>query len=91
LNAHYAHESVDHEICFAVGNVHTNGLESVWALFKRVYHGIYHQMSPKHLHRYVDEVVFRFNRRPLAMADVFTDVVERITEATKLPYKELTA
>lgn len=91
LHSHYAHEVIDHQVCFGKGGLHTNSIESFWALFKRGYHGIYHQMSRKHLQRYVDEFVYRFNRRPLAMADVFTDVVERVTEATKLPYKELIA
>ena len=34
---------------------HTNGMESHWAALKRGYDGVYHQMSAKHLHRYVTE------------------------------------
>jgi transposase-like protein len=91
LNSHFAHESVNHQKCFAAGEVHTQNIDSFWALFKRGYHGIYHQMSPKHLHRYVDEFVFRFNQRPLPMSGVFTNVVDRVTDNSQLPYKELTA
>jgi transposase-like protein len=40
---------------------HTNGIESVWSLLKRSINGTWHQVSPKHLDRYVNEVVFRLN------------------------------
>jgi len=40
---------------------YTNGIESVWALLKRGYHGVFHHFSDKHLNRYVDEFVFRLN------------------------------
>ena len=43
------------------GIVHTNGIESVWALLKRGYHGVFHHFSDKHIGRYVDEFVFRLN------------------------------
>lgn len=39
--------------------VHTNGIESFWALFKRGYRGVYFYMSPTHLHRYLNESAFR--------------------------------
>ena len=44
---------------------HTNGIESHWAMLKRGYVGVYHQMSDKHLHRYVTEFEGRHNSRPL--------------------------
>ena len=40
---------------------HTNGIESVWAVLKRGYNGVYHQWSAKHMARYVNEFTFRLN------------------------------
>jgi transposase-like protein len=86
----YRHTVVKHSDGeYVRGNVHTNGIESFWALFKRGYHGVYHQMSAKHLQRYVDEFTFRFNRRANKMQSVFADVVTGIAETSKLPYKAL--
>jgi transposase-like protein len=88
----YLRQTVDHGAKeYVVGDCHTNGIESFWALFKRGYHGIYHWMSPKHLQRYVDEFTFRLNRREQEMQTVFADVVTNVTQGTKLPYKELIA
>ena len=50
---------------YVVGDVHTNGIESFWAMLKRSYHGVYHRMSPKHLQRYVNEIASRQNIREL--------------------------
>ena len=47
----------------APGNVHTNGVENVWSLFKRGIMGIYHKVSDKYLPLYLDEFAFRFNHR----------------------------
>ena len=47
----------------APGNVHTNGVENVWSLFKRGIMGIFHEVSEKYLPLYLDEFAFRFNNR----------------------------
>lgn len=59
----FVHLSVNHSINeFSKGNgVHTNGIESFWAVLKRGIYGIYHHVSVKHLQRYVDEFCFRAN------------------------------
>lgn len=61
----YEHDSVKHSIGEYVKDidVHTNGIESLWSMFKRGYIGTYHKMSPKHLHRYVAEFEHRQNHR----------------------------
>ncbi len=90
LAAQFNHSTVDHMAKeYVNGDCHTNGIESFWALFKRGYHGVYHQMSRKHLQRYVNEFTFRFNRRANEMQSVFSDVVERVANSAQLPYKTL--
>jgi transposase-like protein len=63
LSARYLHDFVDHAINYALGQVHTNGLENFWSLLKRCLKGTYIAVQPFHLRRYIDEMVFRFNNR----------------------------
>ena len=59
----YWHETANHSAEEWVrGDVHTNGIESVWAVLKRGLKGVYHHASRKHLGRYVDEFAFRLNQ-----------------------------
>ena len=56
----YAHLTVNHSVKqFVNGMASTNGIESVWAVLKRGYNGVYHHWSFKHMARYVDEFTFR--------------------------------
>lgn len=71
------------------GNVHTQGIENFWSLFKRGVVGSFHQVSVKHLPRYLDEFTFRFNNREAE--DIFGMIVARLAIGTALRYKALTA
>ena len=58
------HEGVRHSAKeYVSGQAHTNGIESFWSMLKRGYMGIYHNMSVKHLNRYVNEFAGRHNLR----------------------------
>ena len=62
LNGKYEHKSVKHSTKeFVNGMAHTNGVESVWAILKRGYNGVYHNWSRKHTRAYVDKFTFRLN------------------------------
>ncbi len=43
------------------GDIHINSAESMWAVLKRSIYGTWHQVSVKHLSRYVNEATFRLN------------------------------
>ena len=61
------HCSVNHrKKQYVDGDVHTNGIESHWALLKRGYHGTFHFWSDRHMHRYLCEFEGRFNGRDLS-------------------------
>lgn len=45
------------------GLVHTNTIEGFWSQFKRSISGTHVSVSRRHLQKYVDEFVFRYNQR----------------------------
>lgn len=85
------HQAVGHSVGeYVRGQAHTNGLESFWSMLKRGYTGTYHHISPKHLHRYVDEFSGRHNIRPLDTIDQM-ELIVRQAAGKRLPYQELIA
>jgi transposase-like protein len=89
----FRQERVNHSANeYVRGMASTNSIESVWAVLKRGLNGVYHQVSKKHLGRYVDEFTFRLNdgnvaRHTLQRLDSFVDAVA----GKRLTYARLTA
>jgi ISXO2-like transposase domain len=63
---------------------------TVFGNLKTWLRGTFHGVSPKHLQRYLDEFVFRFDRR-WHEAELFTRVLHRALDAVPCPYQRLTA
>lgn len=87
----YYHHRVNHSAGEYVRNfcLHTNGIESVWALFKRQIVGTHHYLSPKHLSRYLGEMTWRFNLRGLGEGARVNALLDQASG--RLTYKELIA
>ncbi len=85
------HDAVKHSVSeYVRGRVHTNGIESFWATLKRAHKGTFQRLSPKHLHRYVDEFAGRHNIRDLDTLEQMASVAAGM-EASQLRYKDLVA
>lgn len=63
LAAEFTMERIQHSREYVRGNIHTNGIESMWAIVKRQVHGTHHRMSPQYLPLYLSEISYRFNHR----------------------------
>lgn len=87
----YKHDTVKHSASeYVKGDVHTNGIESFWSMFKRAKKGTFHKLSPKHLERYVQEFAGKHNMRELGTVAQMRDVAARMI-GRRLLYRDLIA
>lgn len=88
LNDEYYHYAVNHKLNeFVRLHLHTNSVEGMFSHFKRMIYGIYHQISPTHTQRYLDEFIFRYNSRKITDADRFAITFNNVER--RLTYKAL--
>ena len=88
-NQRKLHKTINHSREYVNGDIHTNTVESAFSLFKRGIIGTWHKMSVKHLPAYLEEMVFRFNRRK--SSDLFVDTLRHMITAPTLTFQKLTA
>ena len=89
LSPEFRHQFINHAERYVDGQVHTNGLENFWSLLKRSLTGTYVSVEPFHLFRYLDEQVFRFNRRGLNDGERFMRLIANIS-GKRITYSQLT-
>ena len=68
-------------------DVTTNTVEGYFSIVKRGLNGIYHSVSKKHLHRYLAEYEFRFNRREMSDGDRTVAAIQA-ADGKRLRYSE---
>lgn len=74
LKSGYRHETVTHSAGeYVRGEIHTQNIDSFWALLKRGIIGTYHHVSKKYLPLYLNEFQFRFNNRD--NEDIFGEAI----------------
>ena len=85
----FNHAVIKHSLSeYVKGDVHTNGIESLWSMIKRAHNGTFHKLSPKHLDRYVQEFAGRHNLREQDTIDQIKSVRQGM-ESKRLTYKAL--
>jgi transposase-like protein len=65
------HDVIRHKSEYVRGEVHTQSIESFWAILKRGLIGTYHHVDAGYLNQYVNEYEFRHNTRKVSDAERF--------------------
>jgi transposase-like protein len=82
------HDQIQHKNqIYARGDVTTNTVEGFFAILKRGITGVYHNVSHKHLQRYLDEFEFRYNHRDIDDGDRTAKAI-KMAEGKRLTYRE---
>jgi transposase-like protein len=92
LSKFYNHKIIDHSkkeyVSLQDNTVHTNNIEGSWKILKNSVSGMYNHVSRKHLQKYVDEFVYRYNLRGTSDNDKFKHLLAHSDVRTR--YKDLT-
>jgi transposase-like protein len=73
------HATINHEIAYADGYIHTNSIEGFWALVKRAWYGQHHHYSRRYMPLYISEACYKFNYR--GKADTFDGMIATMVRA----------
>ena len=71
----------------AITTIHTNNIEGAWKILKNSIRDMYNWVSKKHIQKYVDEFVFRYNTITLTENARFNLLLSHLEN--RLKYKEL--
>jgi hypothetical protein len=83
-----SHQTVTHSKHeYVRDNITTNAAEGYFSLLKRGVNGTFHHLSKEHLHRYLAEFDFRYNRRKITDSERTVSAIAGF-EGKRLMYKD---
>jgi transposase-like protein len=68
--------------------IHTNTIEGFWSIVKRTINGTHHWVSKRHIQRYLNEMMLRYNTREEKDTNRFEMLIKKV-EGVRLKYKVL--
>ena len=72
------HETINHEIEYVRGAVHTQTIEGYWSLVKRSIYGTFHHVGDGFLPMYLSEMDFRYSHRKVDDAERFARLMSQV-------------
>ena len=69
------HHTINHELEYVRGSVHTQTIEGYWSILKRGLYGVYQHVSKRYLSQYLMEFEYRYNRREMSDPERFAEVL----------------
>ena len=79
IGKHLPHGVIRHKSEYVRdGGIHTQGIESYWAIIKRGLYGTFHHVDAGYLGCYLNEFDFRYNRRKISDAERFVSLVSQV-------------
>ena len=72
------HRVINHQVSFSDGDIHTNSIESFWAVLKRGIIGQFHKVSVKYLPEYMNEFCYRFSARKSNPGHLFDSTINNM-------------
>ena len=78
LSKYVKHDTINHELEFVKGDVHTQNIDNYWSIFKRGIYGVFHHIGEDYLPSYLSEFDFRRNRRKVTDSERFASLMRQI-------------
>lgn len=78
MNTIIDHKAIFHAYEYVNGDVHTNTIESFWAILKRGIIGQFHKVSKQYLQNYLNEFEYRYNNRKQDNNVTFKNLIIRM-------------
>ena len=79
MRAIMPHLTINHELEYVRGGIHTQTIEGYWSLLKRSIYGVFHHVGDGYLPMYLHEMDFRYSHRKVSDAERFAALLSQVS------------